>query len=633
MRTSFFAIVLCVLQLAVASKVVHERRTVSPTSKFTLERRAPADRTITLRVYLKQNNLHRLDDFLYEVSDPASKSYGKHWSPEEVKSTFMPSAEAHESVVTWLHSEIDDPRIVMAPSGSHLTVPLSVAEAERLLDTKYNIFTHADGSQHVACDHYSLPSHVREHVDFLTPGVALVPRTRISKRASSSKSAEITRPPKFMPLSSQASFPTSKNLSACDEMITPDCLRALYNINYEPKHTDKNTFAIAEFTPQSYVTADLQMFFEQFSPKSVGQLPKLLSIDGGDLTANNATSFDINGESDLDFEFGMTLTAPQPVVLYQVGDDVEGGSFTNMLEALDKSYCGHDNPNFDGIYPDPAPGGFKGPQSCGIAKAANVISVSYGGDEVEVPPSYQERECAEYGKLGLLGTTILFASGDDGVAGSFGECTLPDNQTVNGDPEGPGGIRFVPSWPLTCPFVTAVGATQVNPNATVNDPESASAQVIFSGGGFSDIYPLPAYQHDAVKSFFKNHNPPYSAAQYNNSMRTRGYPDISANGVNYVIAIDGEFGLVFGTSASTPVVASMITLINDKRIGLGKGPVGFINPALYSASLAGAFHDITSGNNPGCNTTGFEAVPGWDPVTGLGTPNFPKMLDAFVALP
>lgn len=388
-----------------------------------------------------------------------------------------------------------------------------------------------------------------------------------------------------------------------------------------------------EFTPESYVTADLQAFFQEFSPKSIGQLPILLSIDGGDLTADNATSFDINGESDLDFEYGMSLTAPQPVVLYQAGDDVEGASFTNMLEALDRSYCGGDVPGLDGIYPDPAPGGFKGHQTCGVAKAANVISVSYGGDEVELPAAYQERECAEYGKLGLMGSTILFASGDDGVAGSFGDCAFPNNKTVDGDHEGPGGIRFVPSWPLTCPFVTAVGATQVNPGATVKDPESASAQVIFSGGGFSDIYPMPSYQRAQVQSFFKHHNPPYSSLQYNNSMRTRGYPDISANGVNYVIAIDGEFGLVFGTSASTPVVASMITLINDKRIGRGKGPVGFINPALYSSLFADSFHDITSGNNPGCNTTGFEAVPGWDPVTGLGTPNFPKLMENFLRLP
>jgi tripeptidyl-peptidase-1 len=79
---------------------------------------------------------------------------------------------------------------------------------------------------------------------------------------------------------------------------------------------------------------------------------------------------------------------------------------------------------------------------------------------------------------------------------------------------------------------------------------------------------MPSYQRTQIQSFFKHHNPPYSALQYNNSMRTRGYPDISANGVNYVIAIDGEFGLVFGTSASTPVVGSMVRNIDMNAIAV-----------------------------------------------------------------
>lgn len=47
---------------------------------------------------------------------------------------------------------------------------------------------------------------------------------------------------------------------------------------------------------------------------------------------------------------------------------------------------------------------------------------------------------------------------------------------------------------------------------------------------------------------------------------------------------------------------------------------------------AWALNDITSGGNQGCNTPGFTAVPGWDPVTGLGTPNYPKLVEALVAL-
>jgi len=66
--------------------------------------------------------------------------------------------------------------------------------------------------------------------------------------------------------------------------------------------------------------------------------------------------------------------------------------------------------------------------------------------------------------------------------------------------------------------------------------------------------------------------------------------------------------------------------VNDRLVAAGKSPLGFLNPFLYANP--DAFNDITTGSNPGCGTNGFEAAPGWDPVTGLGTPNFPKLLAA-----
>ncbi|SRR6266404_517283 len=78
-------------------------------------------------------------------------------------------------------------------------------------------------------------------------------------------------------------------------------------------------------------------------------------------------------------------------------------------------------------------------------------------------------------------------------------------------------VRFNPGFPASCSFVVAVGATQINLGATVNDPESACERMIFSGGGFSDIFSMPSYQAAAVTSFLKENPPPYSAAQYNNS--------------------------------------------------------------------------------------------------------------------
>lgn len=98
-----------------------------------------------------------------------------------------------------------------------------------------------------------------------------------------------------------------------------------------------------------------------------------------------------------------------------------------------------------------------------------------------------------------------------------------------------------------------------------------------------------------------------------------------------MIAIDGEFGLVYGTSASSPTFGSIITLINQARLSVGKSSVGFLNPTLYANP--GVLNDITQGDNPGCGTSGFSATTGWDPVTGLGTPNFPKLLKLFLKLP
>lgn len=107
--------------------------------------------------------------------------------------------------------------------------------------------------------------------------------------------------------------------------------------------------------------------------------------------------------------------------------------------------------------------------------------------------------------------------------------------------------------------------------------------------------------------------------------------DVAANGANLASFTAGEFFPEFGTSISTPIWAAMIALINNERAAKGKGPVGFINPTLYKNPQI--FNDITSGNAPGCGTDGFKATLGWDPTTGLGTPNYPGLLDVLLKLP
>lgn len=145
------------------------------------------------------------------------------------------------------------------------------------------------------------------------------------------------------------------------------------------------------------------------------------------------------------------------------------------------------------------------------------------------------------------------------------------------------------------------------------------------------MFAMPSYQSDAVSTYLTNYTPSYNATNYNNSGNSRGFPDVSALGLNLATVWLGNLLPVGGTSASTPLVAGLISLLNNERISAGKSPIGFLNPVFYAHPEM--FHDVTVGSNPGCGTEGFQAQPGWDPVTGLGTPDYPKMREVFLSLP
>ena len=109
----------------------------------------------------------------------------------------------------------------------------------------------------------------------------------------------------------------------------------------------------------------------------------------------------------------------------------KGASFNNFLDAIDGAYCtfdGGDDPTQDRIYPDPSKGGYDGPEYCGTAKPTNVISISYAYNEADLTPFYTARQCLEYAKLGLMGVTVLYSSGDHGVAGNGDYCLIANGE-------------------------------------------------------------------------------------------------------------------------------------------------------------------------------------------------------------
>ncbi|KAH9902589.1 subtilisin-like protein [Cubamyces lactineus] len=612
-------------------RVPHESRSILPRG-WAPVRRAESDFILPLRIGLAQSNLESLEEFLLDVADPESPNYGGHWNPAKVAATFRPSSESVDTVRGWLvESGIGAERVRLSPGASWLVANVTVAEAEELLGTEYYVYEHADsGHKQVGCDKaYHLPEHVSKHVELITPTIHFDKKVRRSVEGRSVKSK--VGNPGSGPVSPKTTGTIKtifNQLENCDEQITPICLRALYSFVYDPVATHKNSIGIVEYTPQVYIPSDLDMFFSNFSKSQIGERPDLISIDGGTINISYAIGFGYNGESNLDLQYSMSLVGKnQPVTLYQTGDDVEGASFDTLLDALDGSFCsyeGGDDPVYDPSYPDPF-GGYQGSTDCGTVTPAHVISTSYSYDEWELSPAYMMRQCNEYAKLGLMGVTVLYSSGDYGVAGNGGICL-----DSTGEPAFP-GTAFAPSFPGGCPYITSVGATQVNPGAKVTDPESACMQVIYSGGGFSNVFAMPSWQKNAVENYLSKYSPGYPEGTYNTS-GSRAYPDLSANGANYVVAVNGEFELVYGTSASSPVTASILSAVNDARLAIGKNPIGFINPTIYSPAFQHAFNDITNGTNPGCSTNGFTAEPGWDPVTGVGTPNFVKLLAAYLLL-
>ncbi|PSS03203.1 Pro-kumamolisin [Coniella lustricola] len=626
--------------------VVHEE-VPAVHSKWQKDHRMHYTATLPVKIGLAQQNLHRAEEFIYDVANPNSPNYGRHWSPAEVIEMFKPKRESVNAIMEWLESEgIHPSRVKLSVTKNWITFNATVREMEQMLKTEYHVYKHEtqNNTHHVACEKYHVPDYVAEHVDIITPTVHFDKslgheRTNKHKKVSNEATKELKRSNGRRQDSTKAivgspldgSNPKQgqhidnamMDLSQCDTMITPDCLRALYNMPKGTLANASNALGIVEYTPQAFLQTDLDLYFDQFTPDIPQKTPQILLLADGVVQTQNQ-SFNFNGESALDLEFAMALISPQKASVYQVGDLVQGASFNNFLDGIDASYCsfkGGDSkdPNMDGQY--------SASVECGIATATNVISTSYGSNEADLGAKYERRQCDEYMKLALQGVTVLYSSGDSGVAGNGGVCLSADGQSFTDGTSG----KFNPSFPGGCPWVTSVGATQLSKGTTVNDAETACQEVIFSGGGFSNVFAIPSYQKKAVSTFMTDHAPPYGADRFNNSGKVRAFPDVSANGANYVTAVDGQFSLSFGTSASAPVFASMINMINEERLQAGKSPVGFINEALYANPQV--MNDITNGTNPGCGTVGFSAVKGWDPLTGLGTPNYAKMKKLFMTLP
>lgn len=328
---------------------------------------------------------------------------------------------------------------------------------------------------------------------------------------------------------------------------------------------------------------------EPFNPPQVAELYSYpTGVNGAGQTVGILELGGGYNTSDLDTYFqGFGLTTPTVVAV-----SVDGGTNSpgdpngaDPEVALDLEVAGSIAPGarFAVYFAPNTDQGFIDGITTAVHDSANnpsVLSISWGGPEstwAQASITALDDACQS---AVALGVTITVAAGDNGSS--------------DGVSDGQNHVDFPASSPhvLACGGTSLIGSgTTIESETVWNDGSDGGA----TGGGYSTVFALPSWQSGKVTGSF------------------RGVPDVAGDAdpeSGYNILVDGQQEVVGGTSAVAPLWAALIALINQQ---VGK-PSGFVNATLYGDPQD--FHDITQGNNGA-----YSAGPGWDPCTGLGSPD------------
>jgi len=522
---------------------------------------------------MRQYNLERLEAELMAVSTPGGPRYGKYLEFDEVDQFISTKATAKQ-VLQWVFANIQGARVTKTTTrGEYVRVRASVAAIEKALHTTF---------------HYWKSDDVGKVVLRCT-------KYRLPKQVAAQISTIFRTtdfPPLLKPLPrSLGSMGRNRTISQkapASNLITPAVLNSFYQITSNTG-SGQVSQAVFETSGQTYSPQDLSTFQGHFGlpteavAKDVGGHSSGLTCE---LNPNSCT------EANLDVQYMMAISRTTPMTYFYEGNEED--PFVAFAEAIAAE---------------------KSPPL--------VNSISYGSMESEIASSTMEAFNTEVMKLGTMGVSVLVSSGDDGVA--------------NFQVQSKSQCAYNPSYPATCPYVTAVGATYAQSWAVPGKGEvvcqsNVDNAVITSGGGFSTLFAAPTYQQAAIKSYFEN---VATQPKRGYSKTGRGYPDVALSGFGYEVVIADSLYTVCGTSCSAPSVAGMVSLVNAIRQEAGAAPLGFLNPMIYQH--ASVFNDVTQGENQCtanaqvCCEQGFHAASGWDPTTGFGSVDYSKFKAAFTA--
>jgi kumamolisin len=351
--------------------------------------------------------------------------------------------------------------------------------------------------------------------------------------------------------------PAGARANAVNVSYTPPQVAALYDY---PTNVDGTGECIALIElGGGYNPTDLSKYWNQLN---LTKTPTVSAVSVGN-GSNNPTGDPSgpDGEVMLDIEVSGSIAPGANIVVY-FADNTDAGFLNAITTAV------HDSTN-----------------------NPSVVSISWGGPESAWTGQAMTSMDEAFQAAAAMGVTVCVAAGDDG--------------STDGVNDGLNHVDFPASSPnvLACGGTTLVASgNNITSETTWNELANNEGA---TGGGISDVFTLPTYQNGAGV-------PPSANPNHNVG---RGVPDVSGDAdptTGYVTLVDGQPDVIGGTSAVAPLWAGLIALINES---VGK-PVGFVNPLLYqSASTAGDFNDVTSGNNGA-----YSAGPGWDACTGLGSP-------------
>lgn len=337
----------------------------------------------------------------------------------------------------------------------------------------------------------------------------------------------------------------------------------LYNFP-SPTSGEPQTVGVLEFGG-GYVTEDLKTYFDRLG------LPVPSLSDVSVLGAANRPTGERHGpdqEVMLDIEVLGAAAPGVKIVMYFAPNTAQG-----FVDALTTAV--HDNEN-----------------------RPSVISISWGAAElrwtIQAMRAFED-VCLDAAEIGM---TVCASTGDEGSAKGVHD-----------------GVPHV-NFPASCPRVLACGGTRIQAKdgarqseVVWNDGSGAT------GGGVSDVFPLPEWQ-----------------AGTGLSGSGRGVPDVAGHAdptAGYLLRIHGRDVISGGTSAVVPLWAGLIAYMNQE---LGTR-VGFLNALLYQPPARDSFHAVTEGSNDLSGLGVYAAGSGWDPCTGLGTPDGIKLLAALSGSP